>query len=347
MGYRSLDEIEYETFKSPLLILRIKWEDCEGKDIVTLIKKQYRSLSKELHPDKNVNDQNEEKNRKINKEIREINRAKEALDEFIIEPLEKGLGKRNNLVKELRKKLQKYSYEELQRYLDDKYRNKFFNKQQSINNNIKIYSQYFACLKLLGDTVTFFASIAFFIINGISCNVPIAVGLFASLLVPCISYCAMWTVYSKNEKEFNLLHCNSLLSDFDGECEDFSENDRTKLKWLKNSIILSSIICTSLMFCGVVLDLVANGFGATNSVLLFSLLLSLPSVFLVAAFESSVLNTACNYILKKTAINFVEEQFKGDDKSIEIENENNPKSFVATGCFSSRQLATTYPEISC
>ncbi|WP_341808280.1 DnaJ domain-containing protein [Wolbachia endosymbiont (group E) of Neria commutata] len=337
MGYRSLDEIEYEAFRLHLLGFDLQWKDCKDQDTVKLIKKRYHNLSKKFHPDKN--DQGGEK-------IRKINHAKEVLYEFIVEPLEKGLGKRNNLVKELRNKLWKCSYEELQERLNARSRNTLKEKELSVSRNVSTYLKYSSCLKNLGEILTIITSIAFLIINGISCNILITASFFALLLVPLISGGIGGVVYRKNGKEFNRNTIRSLLSTFDQECGDFSESDRTKLKWVKNLLILNSTIFPSLMFCGVVLDLVANGFGATNSVLLSGLLLSLPSVLLVAASATPVLNTACNYILKNTTINLIEGQVRSDGKSIAIENEN-PESLVATGCFSSHQLAITYPEISC
>lgn len=115
----------------------------------------------------------------------------------------------------------------------------------------------------------------------------------------------------RNGKEFNNQTNILLLFNFDQECKDFSESDRTKLKWLKNSLILRSIICTSLMFSGVGLDLVANGFGITNSMMLSGLLLSLPFTLLIVTLP--ILNAASEYTLKKTVINSIEEQFKGSD----------------------------------
>lgn len=53
--------------------------------------------------------------------------------------------------------------------------------------------------------------------------------------------------------------------------------------------------------------------------MLSGLLLSLPFTLLIVT--SPILNAASNYILKKTAINSIEEQFKGDDQFIEVDNE--------------------------
>ncbi|WP_156488210.1 hypothetical protein [Wolbachia endosymbiont of Dactylopius coccus] len=47
---------------------------------------------------------------------------------------------------------------------------------------------------------------------------------------------------------------------------------------------------------------------------------------------SPILNAASNYILKKTAINSIEEQFKGDDPLLEQPNSTlNPDSVHAYG----------------
>jgi len=317
MGYgrRNLSEKEYNAFRQLLLTLGIEWKDCEGQDIIEVIKKQYHSLSREFHSDKNVNVTQDQKNHNEER-IREINCDHKLLQKFIVEPLKKGLSKRN-LVKELHSKLYGYSLEKLQNYLDDNGKNKFFNKQQSIAGNVPMLRVSID----LGNCLVFCASIAFFIINGISCNVPLAVGFFAPFLSSVIFGSAVVGVYYKNGKEFNTDTMLQLSFEFDRECKGFSESDRTKLKWLKNSLILSNIICTSLMFYGVGLDLVANGFGVTNSVLLSGLLFILPFVLLTAAI--SILDAD---VLKYTIINIIEEQFKGDGKYNE-----KPSSNVNTG----------------
>jgi len=313
-----LSENEYNAFKQLLLVLDIKWEDCKGQDIIQVIKKQYRSLSKEFHPDKNVGIAEDQKSHNEEK-IREINHANKLLQEFIVEPLKKGLSKRNNLVKELRSKLYGYSFEELEEYLDYNGRNKLFNKDKSIVRDVKVLQR----LKSSGSVLGFCALIAFFITNGIFYNVPLAVGFFAPVLTSIIISGAVVTIYSINDKELNANTVVQLLFNFNQECKDFSESDRTKLKWLKNSLILSNVICTSLMFYGVGLDIVANGFGVTNSVLLSGLLLALPYVLFVTV--SPILNTAYKY----TIINIIEEQFKGDGKYNEkpISNINTDSAF--------------------
>ncbi len=185
-----------------------------------------------------------------------------------------------------------------------------------------------------------FTSIAFLIINGISCNVPIAVGFFAPLLAGFILNSAIKSIYTRNGKEFNSQTNILLLFNFDQECGNFSKSDRTKLKWLKNSLILSKIICTSLMFFGVGLDLVANGFGITNSMMLSGLLLSLPFTLLIVT--SPVLNAASNYILKKTTINSIEEQFKGDGPLVEVDDEQPSSTMSNQSYFPIGQLMLTY-----
>ncbi|MBR9983176.1 MAG: J domain-containing protein [Wolbachia endosymbiont of Homalodisca vitripennis] len=286
--------------------------------------KQYCELSLKYHPDKNPG------NKEAEEQFKVIAKNKSFFGEFVIEPLEKGLNKRNNLMKELRGKLWNHSYEELQKHLDDKSRNRVSNKQQSINNNIIAYSKYSSYSNLLGNLLVFFTSIAFFISNGVTYNVPLVVGFFAPILAVLVLGSAIKTIYTRNRKEFNNQTNILLLFNFDQECKDFSESDRTKLKWIKNSIILSNIICTSLMFSGVGLDLVANGFGITNSMILSGLLLSLPFTLLIVT--SPILNAASEYILKKTAINSIEEQFKGSDPLVEQPDSTiNPDSVHAHG----------------
>ncbi|XBS66768.1 J domain-containing protein [Wolbachia endosymbiont of Armadillidium arcangelii] len=260
-----MNENEYQAFKQLFLIFNIQKKGVVNSDIENIKKKfskQYRELSLKYHPDKNPD------NKEAEEQFKVIAQNKPFFEEFVIKPLEKGLNKRNNLMKELRGKLWNHSYEELQGYLGDKGRNKLHSKQQSINNNIIAYSKYPSYSNLLGSILVFFTSIAFFISNGVTYNVPLAVGFFAPLLAEFVLSSAIASIYIRNEKEFNKQTNILLLSNFDQECEDFSESDRTKLKWLKNSFILSNIVCTSLMFFGVGLDLVANGFGITNSMML-------------------------------------------------------------------------------
>lgn len=88
------------------------------------------------------------------------------------------------------------------------------------------------------------------------------------------------------------------------------------------------------------LDLVANGFGITNSMMLSGLLLSLPFTLLIVT--SPILNAASNYILKKTAINSIEEQFKGDDQFIEVDNEKPGSTMSNQSYFPIGQLMLTY-----
>lgn len=333
MGYgrRNLSEKEYNAFRQLLLTLEIEWKDCEGQDIIQVIKKRHHSLSRKFHPDKN-GDVTEKQKSHSEERIREINHAKGLLQEFVVQPLEKGLSKRN-LVKELHSKLYGYSLEELKQYLDNNGNKKFSNKQMSIVRNIVVL----VGLSFLGPVLGFCALIAFFITNGIFCNVPLLVGALAPLLTSNIINSVVGDVYRKHGKEFNSKTIFTLLFDFDQECEGFLENckdssekckgflenDKPKLKWLKNSVILSGIICTSLMFYGVGLDLVANGFGVTNSILLSGLLLVLPSlVFVIAA--APILHAFSKYAM----INVIEEQFKGDGKYNE-----KPSSINTGGAF--------------
>jgi len=327
MARNVLNENEYHALKQLFLTFNIQKEDVVNSDIGNIKKKfskQYRELSLKYHPDKNPG------NKEAEEQFKVIAKNKSFFGEFVIEPLEKGLNKRNNLMKELRGKLWNHSYEELQKHLDDKSRNRVSNKQQSINNNIIAYSKYSSCSHFLGNLLVFFTSIAFFISNGVTYNVPLVVGFFAPFLAGLVLGSAIKTIYTRNRKEFNNQTNILLLFNFDQECKDFSESDRTKLKWLKNSLILSNIIYTSLMFSGVGLDLVANGFGITNSMILSGLLLSLPFTLLIVA--SPILNAASEYILKKTAINSIEEQFKGSDPLVEQPDSTiNPDSVHAHG----------------
>ncbi|MFP3023979.1 MAG: hypothetical protein ACEY3K_14285, partial [Wolbachia sp.] len=104
-----------------------------------------------------------------------------------------------------------------------------------------------------------------------------------------------------------------------------SPTEHTYLFWTH-----SNIICTSLMFSGVGLDLVANGFGITNSMMLSGLLLSLPFTLLIVTLP--ILNAASEYTLKKTVINSIEEQFKGSDPLLEQPNSTiNPDSVHVYG----------------
>ncbi|MBH5362733.1 DnaJ domain-containing protein [Wolbachia endosymbiont of Kradibia gibbosae] len=346
MARNVLNENEYHALKQLFLTFNIQKEDVVNSDIKNIKKKlsqQYCKLSLKYHSDKNPNNKEAEEKFKV------IALNKPFFEEFIIEPLEKGLNKRNNFIKELRGKLWSRSYEELQKYLDDKCRNKLYNKQQSINNNVTAYVKYSSYSNLLGVLLVSFTSIAFLIINGISSNVPIAVGFLAPLLAGSILSLAVKSIYTRNGKEFNHQTNILLLFNFDQECENFSKSDRTKLKWLKNSVILSNTICTSLMFFGVGLDLVANGFGITNSMMLSGLLLSLPFTLLIVT--SPILNAASNYILKKTAINSIEEQFKGDDQFIEVDNEKpsstmSNQSYFPIGQLISSKLAILHSEVS-
>ncbi len=346
MARNVLNENEYHALKQLFLTFNIQKEDVVNSDIKHIKKKlsqQYRKLSLKYHSDKNPNNKEAEEKFKV------IALNKPFFEEFIIEPLEKGLNKRNNLIKELRGKLWSRSYEELQKYLDDKSRNKLYNKQQSINNNVTAYVKYSSYSNLLGVLLVSFTSIAFLIINGISSNVPIAVGFLAPLLAGSILSLAVKSIYTRNGKEFNHQTNILLLFNFDQECENFSKSDRTKLKWLKNSVILSNTICTPLMFFSVGLDLVANGFGITNSMMLSGLLLSLPFTLLIVT--SPILNAASNYILKKTAINSIEEQFKGDDQFIEVGNEKpsstmSNQSYFPIGQLISSKLAILHSEVS-
>nr|WP_265026208.1 DnaJ domain-containing protein [Wolbachia endosymbiont (group A) of Bibio marci] len=337
MARKILNENEYHAFKRLFLMFGIQKKDVVNSGIENINKKfseQYRKLSLKYHPDKNPNNKEAEEKFKV------IALNKPFFEEFIIEPLEKGLNKRNNLIKELLGKLWSRSYEELQKYLDDKHRNKLYNKQQSIDNNVTAYSKYSFYSYLLGRLLVFFTSIAFLIINDISCNVPIAVGFLAPLLAGFILSSAIKSIYTRNGKEFNSQTDILSLFNFDQECENFSKSDRTKLKWLKNSLILSNIICTPLMFFGVGLDLVANGFGITNSMMLSGLLLSLPFTLLIVTLP--VLNAASNYILKKTTINSIEEQFKGDGPLVEVDDEQPSSTMSNQSYFPIGQLMLTY-----
>lgn len=200
MARNVLNENEYHALKQLFLTFNIQKEDVVNSDIKNIKKKlsqQYRKLSLKYHSDKNPNNKEAEEKFKV------IALNKPFFEEFIIEPLEKGLNKRNNLIKELRGKLWSRSYEELQKHLDDKYRNKLYNKQQSINNNVTAYVKYSSYSNLLGVLLVSFTSIAFLIINGISCNVPIAVGFLAPLLAGSILSLAVKSIYTRNGKEFN------------------------------------------------------------------------------------------------------------------------------------------------
>ncbi len=340
MARNVLNENEYHALKQLFLTFNIQKEDVVNSDIEKIKKKfskQYRELSLKYYPD----------NKGAEEQFKVIAQNKPFFEEFVIKPLEKGLNKRNNLMKELRGKLWNHSYEELQGYLGDKRRNKLHSKQQSINDNIIAYSKYSSYSNLLGNLLVFFSSIEFFISNGVTYNVPLAVGFFAPLLTGFFLSSAIAIIYIRNGKEFNNQTNILLLFNFDQECKDFSESDKTKLKLLKNSLILSNIICTSLMFSGVGLDLVANGFGITNSMMLSGLLLSLPFTLLIVT--SPILKCCSDYTLKKTVINSIEEQFKGDDQFIEVDNEKlsstmSNQSYFPIGL--SSKLAILHSEVS-
>nr|WP_245970053.1 J domain-containing protein [Wolbachia endosymbiont of Bemisia tabaci] len=176
MARNILNENEYHALKQLFLTFDIQKEDVVNSDIENIKKKfskQYRELSLKYHPDKNPG------NKEAEEQFKVIAQNKPFFEEFVIEPLEKGLNKRNNLMKELRGKLWNHSYKELQKYLDDKSRNRALNKQHSINNNIIAYSKYSSYSNPLGSILVSFTSIAFFISNGVTYNVPLAVGFFA------------------------------------------------------------------------------------------------------------------------------------------------------------------------
>ncbi|WP_349967225.1 hypothetical protein [Wolbachia endosymbiont of Armadillidium arcangelii] len=74
--------------------------------------------------------------------------------------------------------------------------------------------------------------------------------------------------------------------------------------------------------------------------MLSGLLLSLPFTLLIVALP--VLNAASNYILKKTTINLIEEQFKGDGQFIEVDNEKPSSTMSNQSYFPIGQLSLTY-----
>lgn len=130
-----------------------------------------------------------------------------------------------------------------------------------------------------------------------------------------------------------------LLDDFDKECKDFSESDKTKLKWIKNLAVLNIIASFSLMSYGVGVDLIGNGVGIINSMLVCGLLLSLPAtIFLITA---PLFNVVIENSLKKSAISMIEEQFKGDDQLIEVNNEQPSSTINNQSYFPIGQLMLT------
>lgn len=91
-------------------------------------------------------------------------------------------------------------------------------------------------LIFLWNILVFFALIAFFITNGISCNLPLVLGILDPLLTSTIINRIVEDIYHKHGKEFNISTMVQLLFDFDQECEDFLENYRPKLNRLRNRL---------------------------------------------------------------------------------------------------------------
>nr|WP_265041076.1 DnaJ domain-containing protein [Wolbachia endosymbiont (group A) of Calamotropha paludella] len=91
MARNVLNENEYHALKQLFLTFNIQKEDVVNSDIKNIKKKlsqQYRKLSLKYHSDKNPNNKEAEEKFKV------IALNKPFFEEFIIEPLEKGLNKR-------------------------------------------------------------------------------------------------------------------------------------------------------------------------------------------------------------------------------------------------------------
>ncbi|MDN5248102.1 MAG: J domain-containing protein [Wolbachia endosymbiont of Tyrophagus putrescentiae] len=287
MKRHTLNRQEYKDFAALFAQFGIEKGDVVDKGIEEINKifnQRRRKLLLECHPDKTAN-------KKSNAKMYEINPAKSHFEAFILRPLQDGLNGVNNLRKELRKTLWSLNFEELQEYFSESSRVKFLQKEQSISTAIR-YSTYSSSV---GGCLRLIFTIAFFVQNGLLSNIPIALGFFLPFISEIILD-KIATVIEKNNKPPTQ------------QCKDFSEKDKTKLKWVKNILIVQDVIAYSLMSCGIGLDIAVNGFRVVNSMLLCSSLLMLPHLFLFVA------SPVTEYYLKKTAIDLIQDQFKDESK---------------------------------
>lgn len=289
----NLNKDEFEAFKSLFLELGLEWKDCENQDICKVISEQHSALSRKFNTNQNSNFENDQSSNRVSK-------VKSLLDEFIIDQFKRGVGEKDNLVKLLNKKLRSLKLENLKKYLNQEKRKELDWKELSIKHVYSDYSTYFVGASILGAVLQFMSSIAFFISNGIFYNLPIAFGFLINWVV--LPFLEKW---GKNEARIKSSTNEVMLTTF-------------------NSL---GITAMSLMFYGIGLDLMNNGFSVVSFLLLSGLLLSLPATFSFVV--PTILDAIGNYFVKRTAVNLIEEQFRGSDQpTVDNNRSEDPSSAI-------------------